>query len=282
MTTARAIVLGPGAARTLRDDAHGRLEIALGASGYVRLGDAGWLLVAPVRAPLGPLSLLAAGLGELPARAGWPARVERGTLVLGPLRVELAGARVAAAAVHPRGAAASPADERACGAGARRAAASAADERARGAALAAALAAAPAPPPELSTGLTALGRDDLEAAVGLLAGRGGGLTPAGDDVLAGHAGWRHAAGAPVRLSSLAAGRSSPLGLAYLRCAERGELPAPAALLCEALRAGDAAAAARCASALRIWGSSSGHALLWGIAAAAQAGAVPAGVRPPCR
>jgi hypothetical protein len=63
-------------------------------------------------------------------------------------------------------------------------------------------------------------------------------------------------------------RCSPLGLAYLRCAERGELPEPVAALMRAIRAGDAVVAERRARALSRWGASSGAAMLWGIAAAA--------------
>jgi hypothetical protein len=84
-------------------------------------------------------------------------------------------------------------------------------------------------------------------------------------MLAGYAAWRHAAGAPVRLSSR---RCSPLGHAYLRCAERGELPAAGERVIRAIRAGDAAAARRSARALAGWGASSGTAILWGVAAAA--------------
>ncbi|HEV2775641.1 MAG TPA: DUF2877 domain-containing protein, partial [Solirubrobacteraceae bacterium] len=61
---------------------------------------------------------------------------------------------------------------------------------------------------------------------------------------------------------------APLGRAYLRCAERGELPAPAAAVLSAIRRGDRAGAARRAARLADWGASSGAALLWGIAAGA--------------
>jgi hypothetical protein len=126
------------------------------------------------------------------------------------------------------------------------------------AALNAALEAVPAP----RLPLAALRAGDLERAVSELAGRGEGLTPAGDDVLAGYAAWRG-----VALSPLAAGRASPLGLAYLRCAERGELPEVVARVVAAIRAGDAEAARRRARALSRWGASSGAAMLWGVASA---------------
>ena len=98
-----------------------------------------------------------------------------------------------------------------------------------------------------------------------LAGRGEGLTPAGDDALAGYAAWRWAQGDPV---ALPAHRCAPLGRDYLRCAERGELAQPAAQVLEAIRAGDPRLAARRARLLAGWGATSGAAMLWGIAAGA--------------
>jgi hypothetical protein len=137
-------------------------------------------------------------------------------------------------------------------------------------ALAAACAGCLEPPPGLRDGLDALERGAVARGVDLLAGRGDGLTPAGDDVLAGYAAWEWPAGGASGLARLAAGRASPIGLAYLRCAERGELPEPAAATLAAIRAGDVAAAARHGRTLSRWGSSSGAALLWGMAAGRRA------------
>ena len=137
------------------------------------------------------------------------------------------------------------------------------------AALAAALDAVPAPPAELDDGLAALRLGEVADAVAALAGRGGGLTPAGDDVLAGFAAWRHRDGRAAALSGTGAGRCSPIGIAYLRCAERGELPEPAARAMRAVRDGDVRLARIRARALSAWGASSGAAILWGIAAAAE-------------
>ncbi|MEA2219812.1 MAG: hypothetical protein QOJ35_2438, partial [Solirubrobacteraceae bacterium] len=123
----------------------------------------------------------------------------------------------------------------------------------------------PVAPEELAEGLEALAAGDLGAAATRLAGRGDGLTPAGDDALAGYAAWRWAQGEPV---ALPAHGCAPLGRDYLRCAERGELPQPAARVLDAIRAGEPQLAARRARALAGWGSSSGAALLWGIAAGA--------------
>jgi hypothetical protein len=235
----RALWIGPGARRALRDGERGAVAVVLARGGYVRLGG-GWLLLAPPRSPLGPLSLLVERPGAL--EPGAPAHVRAGALHVGGARIELAGARVPPAprAVPLR--------------------------RAWRSALAAAQRACPAPE-GLGDGLDALRRGDVAAATGMLAGRGPGLTPAGDDVLAGFAGWCHADGAPV---SLPAPRSSPIGLAYLRCAERGELPEPARLTLDAVRAGDPALAARRARVLARWGATSGAAMLCGMSAASGA------------
>ncbi len=303
---ARAVLAGPGAVRALRAGGAGRIEVVLHGGRYVRLGAEGWLLLAGPRATVGPLSLLVAGLEELPAQPGAPAWVEgEETLVVDGVRIDVAGARpsgrppgrlragegsraaasAAVAADRPAPAlcaaasAAVAADRPAPALRAAASAAVAADHPAP--ALGAAASAAVAgdrPAPALRPGLVALRAGRVRHAVGLLAGRGEGLTPAGDDVLTGYSGWVAAAGGPTApLSVLAAGRASPIGLAYLRCAERGELPGAAAATIDAILAGDPEAAARRARVLRRWGASSGSALLWGIAAgvAERAGFEPA-------
>jgi len=243
--SARALVIGPGARRALRagagSTAGGVVEWAFGPGGYVRFGD-GYVLLAPARSPQGPLSILVAGLVRGDLVPGDPARVAGDALLVGPLRISLAGARDVPA---PRGGASpAPGWE---------------------AALAAALDTVAPAPCELAPGLAALAAGDVAGAVGRLAGRGDGLTPAGDDVLAGYAAWRWSGGAPVALD---AERCAPLGREYLRCAERGELPQPAANVLAAVRSGDVRGAARRARGLREWGASSGAALLWGMAAGA--------------
>jgi hypothetical protein len=276
----RAVWAGPGALRALAAGGRGLVELALRPGGYVRLGDE-WVLVAIARAPRGPLSLLVGGLARHPLRPGTPAVAEAGVLTIGELRIgfepapadpdDLATRPPADPddlATRPPGVPDDHAAPAAIGSG-RPAALVAAPAHAAPfpatlAALAAALAAAPPPPPELSPGLAALRAGALDGAVARLAGRGDGLTPAGDDVLAGFAAW----GAVPGLAALAARRSSPLGLAYLRCAERGELPEPVARVLDAIRAGDPALARLRARGLARWGASSGAAMLWGIAAAA--------------
>jgi hypothetical protein len=197
------------------------------------------VLLAPARSPVGPLSVLVAGLMRGDLAPGDRAVLAGDALVVGSLRITLAGARDARV-LRPGPPAA----------GWR-------------AALACAVEVVAPAPGALAPGLGALAAGDLDAAVEQLAGRGEGLTPAGDDVLAGYAAWRWAGGAPV---SLPAQRCAPLGRDYLRCAERGELPAPVAAVLSAIRAGDARAAARRAGGLAEWGASSGAALLWGVGA----------------
>jgi len=237
---ARALLAGPGARRALVEGAAGAVETAFGGGGYVRL-DTGRVLLAGPRAPAGPVSLLVAGLPAGGLRPGAPATVGRGRLCVGELEVSLDGARTPAPA--------RPEPLRRGWAGA----------------LAAALARVPPPPAALLPGLRALGAGDPERGAAALAGHGDGLTPAGDDVLAGYAAWAWSSGRPVAVESRGC---APLGRDYLRCAERGELPAPAEAVLAAIRLGDAPAAARRAAGLRCWGTSSGAALLWGMAAAA--------------
>ncbi len=245
--TAAAIRLGPGAARALAGGGEGTVELALDGGGYVRLGDDLWLLLTPERAPLGPLSVLVRGLP--PLRPGAAVAHSGEALEVGAMRIDLRRARTV------EGGEPTPL------------------RHGWRAALESALAECPSPPAELAPGLAALQRaanagstvpsgDDVSAG---LAGLGPGLTPAGDDVLAGYAAWRHADGSPV---SFRAERCSPIGRAYLRCAERGELPDVAARALAAIRAGDLRLAAQRARALGSWGATSGSAMLWGMAAAA--------------
>jgi hypothetical protein len=251
VTAARAGWLGPGAARALRPGRRGEVEVAQPSGAYVQLAAGDYLHLCGVRSPRGPLSI---AVSDLPAglSPGWPAQVTDAVLVVGPVRIELAEAeRATAVAPPPPG----PAE-------------------AVAAAIAAARGEVPPPAPPLVPGLALLAAGDVAAAVRALAGLGDGLTPAGDDVLAGYAGARAAAGREVCVGEAACDRSSPIGLAYLRCAERGELPEAADALLRAVAAGDAPAAARRARVLAGgWGASSGACLFWGLHAAWSAAAV---------
>ena len=238
----RALWIGPGARRgAARAGSAARSRSRWRRGGYVRLGDR-WLLLAPPRAPLGPLSLLVEGLGAL--EPGAAARVAPGALHVGGAWIDLRGRARRRRARGRRAAARGPG----------------------GSALAAARRSCPAPVGS-RTASTRCGAAPWRRPSPCWRAAEPGLTPAGDDVLAGFAGWRHADGAPV---SLAAPRGSPIGLAYLRCAERGELPEAAQRTLDAVRAGDAALAARRARVLARWGATSGGAMLCGMAAASGA------------
>jgi hypothetical protein len=249
----RAVLAGPGARRALRDGASGTVELAFGPGGYVRLGDR-WVLLAPARSPLGPLSVLVAGLARGDLVPGDAAAVTGDALLVGSLHIDMSRARDAPPPV-PHAGSLAPGWH---------------------AAVAAALDVVAPAPAELTVGLAALAQGDLATGVAALAGRGDGLTPAGDDALAGFAAWRWTRGAAVTLPSQ---RCAPLGREYLRCAERGELPRPAAAVLEAILTGDASAAARRARGLAGWGASSGAALLWGLAAGARTAEPPSHATP---
>jgi Protein of unknown function (DUF2877) len=247
---ARALFAGPGALRGLRCGRRGVVALVLERGAYVRLGSQ-WLFTAQPEVPFGPLSLAVVKLQWDDLRPGQAVHAEPGRLLLGDQPVSLERLRerrppLASRAVHGSGATV--------------------------AAAAAAVEVAGPPPRSLAAGLHALRRGLIRDGVRRLAGRGEGLTPAGDDVLAGYAAWRHSIGAPAPVTALAARRSSPLGRAYLRCAERGELPDAGAAMLAALHGGDPRAAASAALALSGWGTSSGSALVWGMCAATAIGA----------
>jgi hypothetical protein len=199
----------------------------------------------------GPLSIAIAGLPERLA-PGWRAEVLESVLAVGPVRVSFADAERAAVAT------ASPAGR----------------PHAVAVAIAAARSEVPSPPPAVVPGLTLLAAGEVAKATLALAGLGDGLTPAGDDVLMGYAGACAWAGCAICVSDTVVTRTSPLSVAYLRCAEHGELPEPAEALLRAVTEGDSAAAARRARRLADgWGGSSGVGFFWGLHAAWAAGAI---------
>ncbi len=113
-------------------------------------------------------------------------------------------------------------------------------------------------------------RGDLAAAFGLLQGRGAGLTPSGDDVLAGIL----LVGAinPGRRPSLdrlaRSARTTALSRAYLRWAAAGQSIQPAHALLDAAAASDSDGMGRAARSLAAVGATSGRALTAGVALAA--------------
>ena len=115
--------------------------------------------------------------------------------------------------------------------------------------------------------LAALRRGDLEAFAALVGGRGPGLTPAGDDVLAGvllvaRAG---AFASAERLVAVAdAVRTNDIARAFLACAARGRCIEPAHHLLAALADGDRARVRAAVVALQGYGGTSGAALVHGV------------------
>ncbi|MBV8999302.1 MAG: DUF2877 domain-containing protein [Solirubrobacterales bacterium] len=241
MSFVRALFCGPGAIRALARGRCGAVELVFDRCAYVRL-DSDWLLVAEPDLSFGPLSMAVAGFDRLDLELQLPVRVTSGRLVLGSQVVSL---------------------ERMRKRGGPSAIVLGTASAIREACTAVAL---PDPAEALRHGLAALAAGRVLAAVRSLAGVGEGLTPAGDDVLAGYAAARAVCGAPVILSTEAAGRSSPVGLAYLRCAERGELPDVAARVLAAIRRGSPSEVAATVPALSTWGATSGIALGWGLVA----------------
>ncbi len=148
----RAVLAGPAARRALARSATGAVEVPLRRGAYLRLDDE-LLMVVPHRAPVGPLTLLVAGLGEPGWDEGAPARVDGDTLVVAGARIDLSGARPWDAP-----------DPGPLRDGWR-------------AALGAAVAAVPVPGAALAPGLDALAAGDSDAAAALLAGLGEGSPP---------------------------------------------------------------------------------------------------------
>lgn len=245
---ARCSGLAPGAARTLTDGVRGRVAIAVTGGAWLDLGT-GWVLVASHRAPLGPLTVrLDAEPPDL--RPDDRASVGDGVLTAGPLAVVLEGAVV--------GPSPSP------------------GARLDGwrTALRAAAGAVRAPSAALSPGIAAVAAGCPDEAAARLTGLGPGLTPEGDDVLAGAAAWFHAEGDLAAAHALTArpAATTALSAALLACAARGELVDVAMATLAAIRAGRAAAAAALAGTLGTWGATSGDALVTGMAAAARTAA----------
>jgi hypothetical protein len=242
MPRSNRVWCGPGAGHALADGGVGTVVAAFGGGGYLRL-PRGYVLLAPAQSPRGPLSLLVPGLRAPRARAPVTVWSAAAALIVGGAVISLADVERSLSPARPARIAGT----------------------ARAAARSALAAVGPAPV-ELRPGLRALAHDSWTDGVRALAGLGEGLTPAGDDALAGWAAWRWAANAPVSVGQLAAERCSPIGLAYLECATRGELPPFFDGVLRAVVVGDASGAARQAARAGTWGASSGAALVWGLAA----------------
>jgi Protein of unknown function (DUF2877) len=245
MITDRGVRAGPGAWRTIRDGLAGTVVVGVAGGVYVTTTTRQWLLVTGPRALLGPLTLQLARPVRAQWRPGEPVGVSDGVLTIGSDQIDVREVRVDPVPLMPE-----------CAPDA-------------AATMACACAILPRPPAALLPGLAALAAGDTAAAVVALAGRGDGLTPAGDDILAGYCAWRRADAAvdPDIVLELARPRATPLGLAYLHCATRGELVDVAARLMAAVRGAELSLVVQRARALSGWGASSGAAVCWGMDAA---------------
>ncbi|MEA2686653.1 MAG: hypothetical protein QOE93_1848 [Actinomycetota bacterium] len=119
--------------------------------------------------------------------------------------------------------------------------------------------------PRMTTALAALAGDDLDAVAAALGGLGPGLTPAGDDALAGILMARRARrGAVVEDDLVAVAdtvRTNALARAFLLWAGRGQCIEP---VHDLLMSDDVAGATRAVTALAAVGHSSGADLAWGL------------------
>jgi hypothetical protein len=118
--------------------------------------------------------------------------------------------------------------------------------------------------------VAAVRRGDLLTFAGLIGGRGAGLTPAGDDILAGALLVARVVrdGSPTDSWTLRqCARRAPtsdIARAFLTCAARGRCIEPAHALLNGLANADRGAVQSAADELRRFGSSSGAALAYGI------------------
>lgn len=247
MKATAAVSMGTGVVEAIKVPSPGfagRVAGVFGAGFYVT-GDRGAIFaVLGPRSWPGPLHLVSASLPGLPV-AGDRVAITGATLTAGGLKIDFGGAQLWDPAL-PDGLGFDPA----VWAGA-----------------------VPPVEPDL-TGVwdevaAAVHSGDLTSACRCLEGRGGGLTPTGDDTLAGimlvAAADRSRRPALRQLARQA--RTSELSRAFLEWATRGSSIEPAHAVLEAAASGDRAGLAGAAQTLAGVGASSGRALLAGLALA---------------
>jgi hypothetical protein len=231
-------VLDVGAAWAAVPDGSGAVRGSFSKAVHLDVGGVLLVVVGPT-VPPGPLHLR---VEQLPGVAdGTPAAVSAGRLTLGPFAADVARAPrwTAPAVARLLPATTIPGAQRSALAGER----------------------------ELLAGVIALiARGDLDALAARLGGRGPGLTPAGDDVLAGIVLTLHARGFDeARLRrAVEAVRTTDLARAYLLWCARGQCIAPAHDVLRAVAHRDAGALAEAAARLAGLGASSGTDLLLGL------------------
>ena len=244
-TAVSAVWVGQAVLEATSDDFTGRVEGVFGGGFYVSGPSGRVFAVLGPRSWPGPLHLVTGTTAGLPAVHD-RVRVSGGELAAGPLRVRLAGSRRWAPRL-PERLEADPAAWHGIAPG---------------------VDADLAPVWEAVTG--DVRRGDLAACFRRLQGRGDGLTPSGDDVLAGIL--LAAAIDPDNRGALAdlarAARTTRLSRAFLRWAAVGQSIQPAHALLDAAASGDRAGMGRAAASLAGVGATSGRALVAGVALAA--------------
>jgi Protein of unknown function (DUF2877) len=231
----------------------GEVVAAYRKAAWVRLPGGLVALTAPA-VPPGPLHVTLDG--PLPAARGAPVMRAGSRLRVGRAEVELGGARPWAGPLPDPGEVRRGADLVVWATAA--------------AAAGSALTAAPYREPARHA-VARLRDGDLDGAVTTLAGLGPGLTPAGDDALAGMLLALRAIegpGAEPRLgAAVAAARTTTLSLALLRCAAAGQALAPVHQLLGAAARDDRATALAAATAIAEVGATSGADFCYGMRAA---------------
>ena len=244
-TAVSAVWVGQAVLEATSDDFTGRVEGVFGGGFYVSGPSQTVFAVLGPRSWPGPLHLVTGTVAVLPAVHD-RVRVSGGELVAGPLRVRLAGSRCWAPRL-PECLKADPGTWHGIAPG---------------------VDSDLAPVWEEVTG--DVRRSDLAACFRRLQGRGEGLTPSGDDVLAGIL--LVAAIDPDNRGTLAdlalAARTTRLSRAFLRWAAAGQSIQPAHALLDAAASGDRAGMGRAAASLAGVGATSGRALVAGVALAA--------------
>jgi len=257
----RALLVGAAAARALAAGGAGVTVASFAKATYVSMPGGLLALTAP-GVPPGPLHVVLDA--PLAARHGVPVFRSGTRLLVGPACVELHGARVWTGPLP------GPVEVRRS--------AGLAIEAASGPAAGSALLTHPYREPALHA-LERLRTAGPAEAVGLLAGLGPGLTPAGDDALAGMLLALRAlggAGSEARLRpALRAARTTALSLAVLGSAAAGQSIAPVHQLLGAAARRDRETAGAAARALAEVGATSGADFCFGLVAGLSAGAVEA-------
>lgn len=250
----KAVLAGAGARRALRPGAQGTVLASLARACYLDLPGGLAALVGPDAHP-GPLHLVLDS--DVPrVEDGAPVTVAGDGLLLAGLRVDLRGTAAWDGALPPPPLVL----ERTASV------LEAVTEAASGSAL-------HVMGQQASRGVACLGNGDLEQAAALLAGLGPGLTPAGDDALAGAVFAVRAACGPsveARLEQVVTGLpTGAISLAFLTWAGRGQALAPVHDILAAAVRNDSRRAALAARTLAGVGASSGADFALGLCSALQ-------------